>query len=243
MIADPSQTIGNLSPLSTFAARVAQCASSKPSPAQLDAAWAQVLDRMNMGFDAEQSGNPATMPVTPHNIADLVFASEGLAEAMRRATAALASTSSVTTDAVIDVLACDLRADSMIDGRGGVDASERVAAVFRAASGAVLLEMAAKQLRVDGADAMSGMDRAIAQAMPGAATDGQHNRCRCHPCADPSDARCIGGVSRVRRRPGRALRDAARPNADWRAEKRDPVGGGDARLDRNGRIRGTGGPR
>ncbi len=171
VIADPSQTIGNLSPLSTFAARVAQCASSEPSPAQLDAAWAQVLDRMNMGFDAEQAGNPATTPVTPDNIAELIFASEGLAEAMRRATAALAaSTPSVTTDAMIDVVACDLRADSMIDGRGGVAASERVAAVFQAASGAVLLEMAAKQLRVDGSDAMAGMDRAIAQAMPGAAT-------------------------------------------------------------------------
>ena len=64
----------------------------------------------------------------------------------------------------------------MIDGRGGVATSERVAAVFRAASGAVLLEMAAKQLRVDGADAMSGMDRAIAQVMPGAATHSQHER-------------------------------------------------------------------
>ena len=70
---------------------------------QLDAAWAQVLDRVNMGFDAEHIGNPATTPMTPDNIADLVFASEGLAEAMRRATAALASTSSVTTEGVIDV--------------------------------------------------------------------------------------------------------------------------------------------
>ncbi len=167
IIADPSQTIGNVSSLSTLAARIATCAAGPPDQAQVERAWAQVLEQLAMGYDANHFGDPRLVPLDAANVAAVVVASEGLAETVRRTTNALSTISDArSASELMDAIACDLGSDSLVDGRGGVAASPRVAAAFSAASAAVLVEIATGQLHVGGANATAEMDRAIATTIP-----------------------------------------------------------------------------
>jgi hypothetical protein len=119
-----------------------------------------------MGYDVQHSGMPAWTAIAATDLPAFVLASESLAEAFRRAGAALAtSTAPDSVDEVIDALGCDLAADGWIDG-GGRNASPRVAATFRAALASVLTERIADQLRVDGQDAAPRLDAAIVQVAP-----------------------------------------------------------------------------
>jgi len=163
-IDDPTQTVANLSPLSTFASHVAACL--KGPRFNTGRAWGLVLSRLSMGFDAETLGHPARTPVDASNVTAVVLASEGLAEAVRRTRDALDQTSEPRSAAeVITGVACDLAADGEIDGNG-TGASPRVAASFWAAEAGVLVEMIGKQLRVDGVDVKARLDEAAMVAVP-----------------------------------------------------------------------------
>ena len=166
-LADARSGVANISPLSTFAARVARCASGNRVTAEhVDVARSLVARTLGMGFDAERFGNPSTLEVDAGNIADLVFANEGLGEIVRRTAVALDMVGQALAPSdIVGAIACDLAHDGLLDGVGDA-ASPRLAASFRAASAGVLLEMIAKRLRVDGEGAMTRMDDSIGQVLP-----------------------------------------------------------------------------
>lgn len=169
IIADPSQTIGNVTSLSTLAARVAKCAAGLPDPEQVERAWMQVREQLAMGYDESRFGDPRRVPLDAVNIAAAVVASEGFAETVRRTVDALSTTADArNASELMNAIACDLHADSLVDGHGGVAARPRVAAAFSAASAGVLVEIASGKLHVAGANATLEMDRAIATMIPDA---------------------------------------------------------------------------
>ena len=170
VVGNPRQTVANLSPISTFAAKTAACMAPVKHGSAIMQAWPKVLDQLSVGLDAARFGNPASTAINATNVAQTLLTSEGLGEVVRRARDALASTPEATAaDDLVASIACDLAADGLIDGQGD-GASPRAAATFWAADVAVLLEVLAGQLRVDGADATARLDGAMTTVMPGGAS-------------------------------------------------------------------------
>ena len=161
VITSPKQVVANLSPFSTLVARSFDCDSQAVGQAAVRQSWDQVMTEFGMGYDTERFGHPSWSKMGPRNQAPFVLASEALGESIRRTRAALSAGSVIgDDDSVVSALACDLVADGRLDGMGE-GASRRSTATFRAAAAGVLLETVAKQLRVDGQDAMSRLDQAI----------------------------------------------------------------------------------
>ncbi|MEZ5596513.1 MAG: hypothetical protein R3E84_08995 [Pseudomonadales bacterium] len=135
------------------------------SAAALDSAWRNVRDNVGMGLDTDRIGNPMVEELTTENIDTVLLANEALGEVVRRTAQAVSSSGqTISADAVIAQLACDL-ADGDVDGSGsGVDA--RVMATLRSAEAHVLMETLAGRLQVDGQDAMDRLDDSIRQIMP-----------------------------------------------------------------------------
>jgi len=160
------QTV-NVSPLTTLATEAASCAGKGYDPAQLEAAWTAIEGSLGMGWRPSIDGDPMSDAVDAGNAEALVLANEALGEVLRRAEAALAASSSaVDAASVMTQLACDL-VDGALDGVGP-DVDPRVVASVRMAEAAVLLEVIAGRLEVDGADATALMNQALASILPAA---------------------------------------------------------------------------
>lgn len=159
----------NLSPQSTLTVNAVECSGQPLSYRNLTAMWSELRGRIGMGLSAQALPDPMFDPIDRDNVADIVLASEALAEAVRRTARALDDVADVASvNELVRSLACDLGADGVVDGQG-TGAKLRAAAVFRAASAQVLLEQAAGQLDVDHQPATGRMDAALAQIMPEAA--------------------------------------------------------------------------
>jgi hypothetical protein len=159
----------NLSPQSTLTVNAVECSGKRLSYRSLTAMWSGLRGRIGMGLSAQVLPDPMFDPIDRDNVADIVLASEALAEVLRRTARALDDVNDVATmNELVRSLACDLGADAEVDGQGA-GAKLRAAAVFRAASAEVLLEQAAGQLEVDDQPATGRMDAAISQIMPEAA--------------------------------------------------------------------------
>ena len=152
-----SQTV-NVSPLTTLATRMAEC-SGAISQTSIDRGWSLIEAELGMGLDF--SVNPMTQPISTSNAAQLILANEALREILRRVRSALAgSGADISSDEILRQIACDLEHDAVLNGVGpGADA--RTTATFRAAQAAVLLEIVAGELHVDGQNITAFLDLAI----------------------------------------------------------------------------------
>jgi hypothetical protein len=160
-----SQTV-NVSPLTTLATRVAEC-SGTMSAASFDLSWSLIEAELPLGVGSPI--NPMTQPLSVGNAATLVLANEALREAVRRAAVALANGGvGVTSDEILQQIACDLESDALLNGVGqGADA--RTSLTFKAALASVLLEVIAGGLHIDGLSATAALDAAL-ESILGSAT-------------------------------------------------------------------------
>jgi hypothetical protein len=157
----------NLNPFSTLITKTVLAMPGGLNEANLSATKDIISRQLSFGLDPILVPDPVHSRVSVENIADIVKASEVLAEMIRRTRKALVVAGyNLDDDQVFDTLARDL-SDGVIDGRGtGADAL--IAATANIVSGQVLLEALTNHLRVDDAEATLLMDRAIIMTMPSA---------------------------------------------------------------------------
>lgn len=167
--ADANGSTLNLSPLSTMTVRALECTGARFSFNELSTMWNLIRGQIGMGLSETLLPNPLFDEIDANNVAAVVFASEALAEVIRRTSQALTNAGFETPPAeVFSKVACDLSVDHQIDGLGA-DTDPRVSAVYRAASAAVAMEVAAGRLEVDSQVATALLDASIAQIVPAAA--------------------------------------------------------------------------
>jgi len=164
-----SQLTANVNPFSTVAYEIAAVMNGGLTRDNLLSAEDIVASSMNSGLTTVVNTGPMRTPVDSNNVAEIIKASETLAEIVRRVRNALNSAGhSTSADTVIETLGSDL-IDTVIEGNGGPRADARMAAVAIITTAQVLLESMSNQLYVNGIDATDDMRRAIEQAVPGAA--------------------------------------------------------------------------
>lgn len=162
----------NVNPFSTFAYEMSKDLNGGTTSGNLIAAEKIVVSTMNSGLTTLANTGPMRTPVDESNVAEMIKASETLAEIVRRTRDALIQAGHETTaDAVIEALASDL-IDKVIEGNGGPRADARTAAVANVVTPQVILEAMTNELRVNGVDATGAMQSAIQQVVSGAAQPG-----------------------------------------------------------------------
>ena len=128
------------------------------------------MTAFNSGLDGLASSGPNGTRIDETNIAEMVKASETLAEMVRRTRDLLnAAGFSTSGGQVVSVLASDV-SDRVVDGVGGSNADRRTAAVSTIVNAQVLLESMANELHVNGSDATNAMRAAIDQVSPATPT-------------------------------------------------------------------------
>ena len=163
------QVTANVNPFSTFAYEIAKDLNGGLTKENLIAAEAIVVNSMNSGLLTLVRSGPMRTPVDESNVAEIIKASETLAEIVRRTRDALNAAGHTTTaDKVIEALASDL-IDKVIEGNGGPRADARTAAVANIATAQVIIEAMTNQLHVNGSDATEAMRSAIQQVVSGPA--------------------------------------------------------------------------
>ena len=157
----------NVNPFSTVAYELATDLNGGLTRDNLLAAEDIVVSSMNSGLTTLVNNGPMRAPVDSTNAAEIIKASETLAEIARRTRDALnAAGRSTNADAVIESLGSDL-IDTVIEGNGGSRADARTSAVAIVATAQVLLESMSNELHVNGAEATQGMRQAIGKVVPG----------------------------------------------------------------------------
>lgn len=153
---DASQGVANLNPFSTLIAKAARLRGlSTQSVADVSAS---IHTALNFGLEAGLADS-MNAGIATQQVANLVVASEALAETLRRVAGRLAARGLDAT-AVLDALAGDL-SDGRFDGKGS-GADPQVSAAVRVAAAQVLLEALRGDLKVDGRSAAERLDAAIA---------------------------------------------------------------------------------
>jgi len=159
----------NVNPFSTFAYQISMDLNGGLTGDNLLAAEKIVASSLNSGLTTLADTGPMRTPVTAANAAEIIKASETLAEIVRRTRDALeAAGYGISADEVIEALASDL-IDRVIEGNGGPRADARIAAIASIASAEVILEAMNNELHVNGVDATDAIRSAIDQVVPGAA--------------------------------------------------------------------------
>ena len=155
----------NVSPYTTLAVKTARCLGGI-SPENIETAWALVDGAVNLGWQRDDITDLMGEEIDDTNIATVLVASEALGELIRRtAAASAASIEPMSTDEILDQLACDI-ADGALDGNGdGV--SSRAGLTLAANATVIGLEVIAGTLRVDDSDAMERLDHALQTVLPG----------------------------------------------------------------------------
>jgi len=158
----------NVNPFSTFAYHIAMDLNGGMTRENLLAAEEIVVSAINSGLVTLAGSGPMRTPIDASNVAEIIKASETLAEVIRRTRDALGAAGRATdADQVIEHLASDL-IDRVIEGNGGPHADARTAAVASIVAAQVTLEAMNNELHVNGANATGAMRDAIGQAVPGA---------------------------------------------------------------------------
>ncbi|MBN1237563.1 MAG: hypothetical protein JXB36_03630, partial [Gammaproteobacteria bacterium] len=161
--------VANISPFSTLAVAIAQELPGGLTTENIVAGVEAVVTELGSGLDSLASAEVIDTEIDESNAAEMVKASETLAEIFRRTNEVIvASRGESSVEAVIDALGSDL-ADGRLEGAGGANVDPQVSAVARVAAGDVSLEAISNTLHVHGADATSALDGAIATIAPEAA--------------------------------------------------------------------------
>jgi plastocyanin len=154
----------NVSPYTTLAVKTARCLG-EINPDNLNAAWDLIDRTINLGWARERIDDPMGESIDTLNINTILMSNEALGELIRRSADDLsASSTPLTTDEVLDHLACDI-ANGALDGIGG-DSDTRVGLTMAANATAIGLEVLAGTLRVDGEDAIDRLDNAMRTILP-----------------------------------------------------------------------------
>jgi hypothetical protein len=158
----------NVNPFSTVAYELAKDLNGGLTRENLLTAENIVASSMNNGLTTLVNSGPMRSPVSGTNVAEIIKASETLAETVRRTRDALNSAGrSANANVVVEALGSDL-IDEVIEGNGGPRADARVAAVTVITTAQVLLESMSNELHVNGVDATNDIRRAIEQLFPAA---------------------------------------------------------------------------
>jgi Putative Ig domain len=161
------RVVANINPFTSFAMELASDLPGGRTDSNIESALATVSSELNSGLTTLLGTGAMTTEVDAGNIAELIRASETLGEAVRRTRDSLNSVGRTTTgDSVVAAIGSDL-ADGVIDGRGGFGADPRISAVFGLAFAQVNLEAMQNRLRVQGTDAMTRLESAMAQVFAG----------------------------------------------------------------------------
>ncbi len=164
---DTRENTANLNPFTTLIVKTAQAMPGGLTDSNLATARDTILTRLNFGLDKRLFPDPVGTPVTTANVANVVKASEALAEMIRRTRSALADAGTVLSeDELIASLAGDL-SDGLLDGKGPA-ASLRAAATVHVVSAGVILESLENKLKVNGMPATAQLDAAIQLTLPSA---------------------------------------------------------------------------
>jgi hypothetical protein len=152
----------NLTPQTTLTVATARCLDNDLTTDGLRQTWHRSRAQIGMGMDADLLPDPMTQIIDADNAANVVLATEALGEIIRRTVAALneGSSTPVDGDSVLAELGCDMARGTKIDGFS-TQGVMRTGAVYRASEAAVLVEVIAGDLQVDGASANSLMDQAV----------------------------------------------------------------------------------
>jgi len=168
--------IANLNPYSTLIVKTAQ-KSGGIRFETIAEATDTVVERYGFGLGSSLIVHPIFSPMDHTNVHVVVKASETVGEMIRRTRDAVSTGCAYREaaiwrcgDEVVNTLAADLAdgwIDGWIDGEASFD-SRRIAAVANVASGAVMLEALANQLRIHAynIDAKTEMDRVIGIVRP-----------------------------------------------------------------------------
>ncbi len=151
--------VANINPFTTLIVSSASQMPSGLTQSNVDAATTSVMAEFNSGMTSELSLDPVETPIDDSNLAEIVMASEALAEVFRRTRRGLGQ-SAGSEDEVIESIAADM-ADGALDGRGGTRVNRRVSAAAVIASAQVMLETMPNRLRVGGQDVTPVLDNII----------------------------------------------------------------------------------
>jgi hypothetical protein len=157
----------NLSPFSSLAVATARQMPGGLSSTSVTEALNTVVSEFDSGLISLSATGPMSTRIDDSNLAEIVRASEVLAETLRRTNAAvLADGGASTVDDVIATLGADL-VDGRLDGVGTAAADPFVSAVAAVAASQVLVEAMTNQLQVDGRAATAALDAAVDQLAQG----------------------------------------------------------------------------
>ncbi len=166
VVLSPGSVHANINPHSTLIVKTAEHMAGGVTPENVELAKQIVLDNFSFGLDPATVPDPLSTPVGENNVAEIVKASEAMAEAIRRTSKALNGVGdSVNTEGVFEKLAADL-SDGRLDGAGDPKADPRVTAVALAATAEVLVESMENRLEVDSVVATGALDNAIQTTTP-----------------------------------------------------------------------------
>ncbi len=156
-----TKSVANVNPFSTFTVELARELPGRLTTSNILIAQEMVSEALNSGLGSLAASGPMTTRIDEHNIAEIVKASETLAETVRRTRNLLSDAGYASGgNAVIETLASDL-VDEVIDGRGGAATDARTAALMTVVYAQVLVESMANELHVNGSDATSAMNQSI----------------------------------------------------------------------------------
>jgi hypothetical protein len=156
----------NINPFSTIAVELARNLNGGLTRDNLLEAEDIVATSLNSGLTTLAIAGPVQTPVDGTNLAEIVKASEVLAEIVRRTRDALNGAGySANMGSVIESLGADL-IDGVIEGNGGAGADARTAAVANIVSAEVTLEALRNELRVNGVDITDVMRSVIERMVP-----------------------------------------------------------------------------
>jgi hypothetical protein len=161
VLAPRNKAIANLNPFTTLAVAAAREMPGGFTSSNVQTALDSVVANFNSGLTTLVSSGPMSTQITDSNLAEIVKASETLAEILRRTNAAVvAARGSSTIAGVIASLGADL-ADGNLDGHGTANVDAGVSAVAKIVSAQVLLESLTNTLRVNGVVVTASLDKVI----------------------------------------------------------------------------------
>ena len=164
------ETTANVNPFSTLAVLIADANGGSFTAEALAEAESTVSNELGFGLSALAVSGPMRTAVTSSNVSELVRASEGLGELIRRVRdAMLAAGYTIDGDYAAQLIAADL-VDGVIDGVGGNLVDKRTSAIAVLVQSQIALELMANELHVNGSDATNPMRSAIIQILPGEPT-------------------------------------------------------------------------
>lgn len=183
------KAIVNLNPFTTLAVAMAGRMNGGLTSSNIASALDTVLNEFNLGLTSQLSLDPMTTPVDDSNLAEIVKASETLAEVLRRTRDSVSSVHDYTIDELIDAVAADL-VDGTLDGAGGPGTDRYASAVLVVAAAQVTIEAMVNELRVNGQVATPLLDATIMQLASGSAAPLTDSR----PVTSPMLATALRGV-------------------------------------------------